>query len=171
MCLRIKAGLFDNMSIPFLSQYDESIPESWRSRACSVTNLFMVLKSRGVDTTVEALIGEGESIGAFGPRGWTHEGIVRLAHNHGVSAYAQEFRSRDENIATELRQKGLEKIKQNLPVIASIQKDNGSFHTITLVEATGEDFMVHDPEEKEPTRITEADFLKKWRGLSIFFEK
>lgn len=163
------------MSVPFLSQYDESIPEGWRSRACSVTNLYMVLKSRGVDTTVEALIEEGESIGAFGPRGWTHEGIVRLAHNHGVSAYAQEFRSKDAQIAETLQKKGIQKIRTTLegglPVIVSIQKESGSYHTLTLVERSEEGFLVHDPEEKEATYIPEADFLKKWRSLAIFFEE
>ena len=163
------------MTISFLSQYDESIPESWRPRACSVTNLYMVLKSRGVDTTVEALIEEGESINAFGPRGWTHEGIVRLAHNHGVSAYSQEFRSKDAQIAEALQKKGIQKIHSNLgkgfPVIVSIQKENGSYHTITLVNHPEEGFLVHDPEEKEATHMFEADFLKKWRGLSIFFEE
>ena len=163
------------MPVPFLSQYDESISEDWRSRACSVTNLYMVLKSRGVDTTVQALIEEGESIGAFGPRGWTHEGIVRLAHNHGVSAYAQEFRSLDEQKAEALGKKGIQKIhlhlEKGIPAIVSIQKENGSFHTITLVGSSENGFLVHDPEEKEPTVLEEADFLKRWRRLSIFFEE
>lgn len=163
------------MSVPFLSQYDESILESWRPRACSVTNLYMVLKSFGVEVTVSELIEEGESIGAFGSRGWTHEGIVRLAHNHGVSAYAQEFRSKDAQIAETLQKKGIQKIRTTLegglPVIVSIQKENGSYHTITLIEHSEEGFLVHDPEEKEATHISGLEFLKKWRGLSIFFEE
>lgn len=165
------------ISVPYLSQFDESVPAQWRERACSITNLAMVLRyfSLENDVTIEALIREGESIeGAFGSRGWTHESIVRLARNHGVSAYAQEFKSRDEGITERFFHEGVGKIRQQtnagVPVMVSIKKDNGSFHTVTIIHTNGTSVVYHDPEVGPSQMVSVEEFAKIWRRLAIFFE-
>lgn len=164
------------LDISFLSQYDESIPESWRPRACSVTNLYMVLSffNATENVTIVSLIQEGESIGAYGPRGWIHEGIVRLAHNHGMHAYAQEFRSAHKGIEKKLAVEGIEKIKEMLtkgyPTIVSIQKENGSYHTITVIGLSDTGFICHDSEIGGDQEIPLETFNLQWRKLAIFFE-
>ncbi|QQR82425.1 C39 family peptidase [Candidatus Campbellbacteria bacterium] len=164
------------LDIPFISQYDARVPESWRPRACSVTNLYMVLSffNTTENVTTTSLIQEGESIGAYGPRGWTHEGIVRLARNHGIRAYAQEFRSSNTTCEEKLTTEGIEKIKEVLasgcPTIVSVQKENGSYHTITVVGESDVGFLCHDPEIGEYQEVSLETFLKRWRKLAIFFE-
>lgn len=162
------------LDIPFVSQYSDSVPKDWQHRSCSITNLFMVLSffNVGKNITTASLIQEGESIGAYGPHGWIHEGIVRLAHNHGIHAYAEEFRSQDAGIAEQLAVHGIEKIKEMLkvgfPTIVSIQKENGSYHTITVVGVSGDGFICHDPEMAEANEITFEAFASRWRKLAIF---
>ena len=162
------------LDIPFVSQYSDSVPNDWQHRSCSVTNLFIVLSFFGVekDLTITSLIQEGESIGAYGPHGWIHEGIVRLAHNHGIHAYAEEFRSLDAGIAERLVMDGIEKIKEMLkvgfPTIVSIQKENGAYHTITITGVSDTGFICHDPEMTEVNEITFETFVSRWRKLAIF---
>jgi hypothetical protein len=165
-----------SLAISRISQYSDVVPRDWQHRSCSVVNLFMVLSffNATENVTVASLIQEGESIGAYGPHGWIHEGVVRLAHNHGVHAYAQEFRSLDGVLEQRLALGGITKIKEMLtkgfPTIVSIQKENGSYHTVTVVGTMDNGFICHDPELGEALEIPIEVFLKRWRKLAIFFE-
>lgn len=168
-------GLFGNMlSVPFHSQYGDEVPHDWQAHACSIVNLVMVLEFLTKHTFLIAeLIREGESIGGFGPRGWTHDAIVLLAHNHGVQAYRQEFRSCEDAVAEKLAHDGFHKIEKTVregtPVIVSVQKENGSYHTVTVIHTDENAVIFHDPEAGENQELSRDEFLKKWRRLAIFF--
>ena len=163
------------LSVPFYSQYGDDVPEIWRPHACTVANTKMVLDfflgAENVSSLAE-LITEAESTGGFGPRGWTHDTIVYLCHNHGLHAYRQEFRSRDARHEEKLSQEGVEKIKQALtngfPTIVSVQKENGSYHTVTVIGMTDTGFIYHDPETGPSQEMSFGDFVRQWRKLAIF---
>ncbi len=157
----------------FQSQYSDDVPEVWRPRACSIANVRMVLVSRGDDvSTMADLIAEGESMNGFGPRGWVHDALVFLLHNHGVPAYREEFRSRDDAHAEVLMRVGVEKIRESVraghPVMVSLQKENGSYHTVLVYEVTDDGFVYHDPEVGPSQSVSEEVFLKQWKRLAIF---
>jgi len=187
------------MILPVLyhSQFHAVNDPEWKSRACSVTCLAMVLaylapKIGGSAPAVNALIKEGQTINAIdSARNWTHVGIVRLAHNHGVHAYSQEFRSLDNGEPSRheprMVKEGIEKIVQTIeagfPVIASVKRGftaEGTAHTVVVVGTSRDSkgvlggFVVHDPDSEmspdgEGKTVDIDTFLKGWRKLAIFF--
>ena len=170
------------LQIPFYSQYDDIMDESWRSKACVVTCLKMALDFLSADVPpIDDLIQEGVSINGYTPYGWSHDAIVFLAHNHGVPAYKEEFRSANSAFQKNMEQIGLQRIittiVQKRPVIASVTKPNDSYHTVLIVGFEGEEarptnIIYHDPDTKNVgsafQKVSLLDFLEKWRKLAIF---
>ncbi len=170
------------LEIPFYSQYDDVLDETWRSKACAVTCLKMALDFSSTNTpSIDELIKEGVSINGYTPHGWSHDVIVFLAHNHGVPAYREEFRSANTNFQKELENIGLQRIimavTKKRGVVASIIKPNDSYHTVLTVGFEGEEMnpthiVYHDPDTKDGgsafQKVSLQDFLEKWRKLAIF---
>lgn len=176
------------LPVPYLSQYRDVIAPKRRRSACSVTCLSMVLAHLLPEDapSPDALYDEGESIGARDARGdWTHDGIVRLARNHGLLAYPQEFRSRrggePSRYEPEFMNRGVEKIRSSIargtPVIISITRRGGSTnHTVVVVGANEGGFVMHDPDAQNTQDgkniyLSMEEFQNIWRGLAIFFER
>ena len=178
------------LQVPFLSQHDASIDPKWQKETCTIVNLAMVLAHYGKDIKTSELITEGEAInGYLGETiGWDHEAIVRLARNHGIQAYKQEFRSNgeihQERIALEGIQKLARHIENSNPVIVSVRNNfdaERGFHTILLIGVTRDEnktvasFIYHDPDdnerEGENQRVEIDTFFEHWRRLCIFFER
>jgi hypothetical protein len=179
------------LNIPFLSQNDSSISLDWKGRSCAVVCLKMCLDfyKQGIPA-VEDLIKEGEIIGAYASGiGWKHDGLIRLAHNHGVPAYPEEFRSvkvslesktfSDSEFGDHLVNIGLQRIKdsinKNIPVIVAFLPGFGSvknFHDLVVVGfEENQGFIVHDPSDSDPKEsalIDEETFKKFWRKFAIF---
>jgi len=121
-------------------------------------------------------------------KGWKHDALVWLAHNHGVPAYKEEFRSDLINTETkefepsifseELRDEGVRRIKESLdkeiPVVVSFLPGFGSvsnFHLAVVIGYDEKGFIVHDPSDSSPKEshsISKEDFLKFWRKYAIF---
>jgi hypothetical protein len=181
------------LSVPYYSQFDEiKIPE-WKERGCAVACLKMCLDFARPNEIppIDDLIKEGEVINGYEPNvGWKHEALVRLAHNHGVLAYPEEFRSikvdidsksfSESSFEKNLLDRGIERIKNsidnNIPAIVSIQTNLG-FHQVVVVgyeDRLGDiiGFFVNDPDnrstEKKDLFVSLADFLKQWRKFAIF---
>jgi uncharacterized protein YvpB len=178
------------LTVPFLSQHSDVADPKWQKESCTIVNLAMALSYYGKKVTTEELIAEGESIGGYcGEKiGWDHESIVRLARNHGINAYRQEFRSNNKTHQKELTEKGIEKLAQhiqkgNVATVSVRNKFEASrgFHTILLIgvsrnlrgRITG--FIYHDPDnevtEGKNQIVDKQTFLIHWRKLAIFFEE
>jgi hypothetical protein len=191
------------LDVPYCSQISDIENPEWRDRACTVTNLKMALeyyaKQNGAEPVpaIGALIEEGIEIHAYDPAvGWNHEGIVRLARNHGVNAYAQEFRSMTIDRRTgssspsrysdKLLSEGVGKIAHHVeeghPVIVSVLPGFGSNtqnHTVLVMGvARGDDdsvrsFSCLDPFQERsagetPIEVPLERFTAFWRRLAIF---
>jgi len=174
------------MNVPYYSQMKDVRDPYWKNKACGIVVLKMALDYfNGKITTpnLEELINEGQKIGAFSSQGWIHDGLVFIAHNHGLPAHKEEFRSTDPKWQENLQEIGLIKIKKNLkennPVVVSVTKQfalNGAHHLVLLTGADDEGFYYHDPDSQKSQTganlfIEEAKFLKNWRRLAIFFYK
>jgi|SRR6185312_15958045 len=181
------------LSVPYYSQFDKIHDAEWKQRGCAVVCLKMCLDfaKPGDVPSIEDLIKEGEIIGGYVPKiGWKHEAIVRLAHNHGVPAYQEEFKSVHVDLAKktfsksefekDLIDKGIERIKNSIdsgvPVIVSTATPLG-FHQVVVVGyednvGTLTGFFVNDPDNRDGERkdffISLADFLHQWRMFTIF---
>lgn len=190
------------LDVTYFSQIDDVVNPEWRERACTVTNLKMMLEfyaATGSEPipSIDDLVQEGIEIHAYDPAvGWSHEGIVRLARNHGVNAYAQEFRSMaidrrtgsaaPSDYSEKLFSEGLGKIAHHVeaghPVIVSVLPgfgNNTQYHTVLIVGAERADdgsisgFWCLDPflertAGKEAILVDLERFKQYWRRLAIF---
>ncbi len=185
------------LNVPFYSQNDSSIPEDWKSRSCAIVCLKMCIDAYGekheaLISSIPELINEGLAIRGepYTNRvGWNHDAMVWLAHNHGVPAYKEEFRSDSAPVQSgsatpskfseNLRNEGLKRIKDSIergvPVVVSFLPGFGSkenVHHLVVIgfeEATG--FIVHDPSDSSPKEafvVSEDIFIKFWRKFAIF---
>jgi hypothetical protein len=182
--------------IPYYSQFLDVLNPDWKNRSCSVVCLKMALDYFAPENSpsLDDLIEEGVMIGGYGEHGWKHPSIALLAHNHGVPAYCEEFRSVTVNIHDKTFSKslfegvmletGITKIintlKQGGLVIVSVPRnmqEGGTFHTVLLTgfeEKDGgiEGFYYHDPDAENDSKkdqwITTQDFGVFWRKMAIF---
>lgn len=179
----------------FCSQYRDIKNEDWKSRACSICCLWMGLKSLKEDFNLspDELLEAGLYINAFvDPGFWKHDRLTVLAHNHGVPAYAEEFKSIPFGVETEYAESilnyGVNKIFNFLKnkegvVIASVPKDFQYFdkpHSVlfhSVLEENGKKYFVYNDSEKENEelgknlKIDIEEFKIKWRRLAIFLNK
>lgn len=184
------------MKIFFCSQKKDIQNEEWRNKGCSVSALWMALKSlnQDFDLSVDELLGEAISIKSFSEAGfWRHDKISVLAHNHGLAAYNEEFKSipfgEETKYARDLNKYGVEKIfnflkdKKGL-VIVSVPKNFSELnkpHSILLhnikADDKGNNFFVYHDSEKDngesgaDLEISLEIFEKTWRKLAIFLSK
>lgn len=191
------------IDVKYYSQHSDDISEEWRRKSCAIACVKMILDFMDSDDELSGqdLVDEGLVINGFSPEGhgWIHESLVRLLHNHGVSAYRQEFKSYffDKGTSALFDKKedsnkiyhvGLNKIikslKNNSPVIVSLGNGfNGAVNThmvlLTGTKETKENgiggFFYHDPNSKTEMEFEHAfmaidTFKKYWRKMAIFVE-
>lgn len=179
------------LNVPFVSQHSAT-DSFWKNRSCAIACLKMVLDFIKTENySLDELIKEGEKIGGYTDFGWLHDALVKISRNHGVPAYAQEFRSvpDDTEESKKLLNFGLEKIvksiENDLPVIITVREGFGSNTHTHIILVTGyqfsdtgilQGFYINDPDDrtgdkKEAFLVDIADFLKYWRKYTIFWDK
>lgn len=141
----------------------------------------------------DELLKEGLYINAFiDPGFWKHDKLAILAHNYGLPAYAEEFKSRPFGVDTEYADSildyGIEKMFNFLKnkqgtIIVSVPKDFKHFdkpHSVLLhgvkEDSDGRYFIYNDSEkltreEGENLEISLEGFKNKWRRLAIFINR
>ncbi len=183
------------MNIKYISQYRDVKDDSWKNRSCSVVALYMAISAlqKEFNLSVDELLAEAIKIQGYDPvNSWKHQSMAILAHNYGVGAYIEEYKSLPFGIETKYAKSleiyGINKIYDFLKnksglVMASIPKnfnDNGGPHVILLLEAIEENgsryFIYNDPgkdneAEGEKLKVSLEDFTNKWRKLAIFLNK
>ncbi len=185
-------------AVPFISQFDETSRSEWKARSCSVACLLMAISFiRNESVSLDDLIDEALLVKGWTPLGWTHDALTIVAHNHGVAAYREEFRSLRADVSTgtfspsvfaeELLRYGTNKIVSHIEqggvVIASIHRDwktSENFHTVLIIgfeknERGLAGFYYHDPDTEKEMRenkyISLSDFLLGWRKMAVFLGK
>lgn len=167
--------------VPFCSQRKDIRPE-WKNRACTMACLKMAMEfvTGQRMPILDALYEEAQAIqramlehGTITPKavatGLLHDVVVNVAHNHGVAAHKEEFRSRYFNLDVKpgeevlsanapygpaLYNYGLKRIMQSVnrksPVIVSVKRNfdpQSTNHSVLVVgyeERSG--FYYHDPD-------------------------
>ncbi len=194
------------LEVPYYSQHRDVIKSELRDRSCIMTCLKMAGDFLSpstlppIDQMMEEAMIHSQSMVEHGlisqpitPHGFAHDVIVSVAHNYGLPAYKEEFKSYslDENknpipgIYGDLMfQNGLKKISAmletgSLPIVSVMPglSDGKSFHAVLLVgfEENGgalTGFYYHDPdaekEEKKAVFLPLEEFIKFWRKMAIF---
>ncbi len=177
------------MHVPYQSQHAEDVPLEWRSRACGIVSLRMALCAYGAPVPdIATFIKEAEYVQAFSKEGyWVHQRLTWLAHNYGIPAYSEEFRSdtvdmtqgthAESPYALSLRDYGLQKITHTLMhgglVMVSVPRlfeQGGHYHLVLLVGADRNTFIYHDPDVTPGAalHISRETFLRYWRRYALF---
>jgi len=182
--------------VPYISQYSDSIEHDWQNRSCGIACVAMLLGYYNLeDISPMKLINEGVSIGGYCSHGWFHESLVRLLRNHGINAYAQEFRSVNVSpeqktfeispLETKMIDEGVAKIIHEIdadhPVMVSVApgfNTNKENHLVLIIgydfSDKKEKFLIHDPDaatEKQAhseMSVDIAQIRKFWRKFAIF---
>lgn len=165
------------LEVPYYSQLLDVDDKHWVSKSCAIVCLKMILDyHRKESVSLMDLIEDGNKKGGYGPSGWYHDSLVKLAENSGLKA------KRVEGIDVG---DGIKDIKNSLekgnPVIISAVKHilgQTKFHMVVITgfEEKGEKisgFYYHDPEsadrEKGQNLFVDVDtFINGWRRMAIF---
>jgi len=187
------------LKVPYYSQRTDVKDTEWQAHSCLIVCAKMVAEFLGSEViSADDWIKEGTYIGAYDGKFWKHEGVVRLLRNHGIFAYAQEFKTVDVDIKNGgmntgkksdfFLEKGIEKIVKKLdegtPSIVSIYKyftEKDRHHGVIIIGYKKDNnilkgFCYHDPEAPNEQGgeglFVELDkFEKGWKNLAIFVDK
>ena len=153
--------------IPAYSQFLDVEDKKWKSRACGIVALKIVLEYWGVKEKADDLIKLGLKQDAYIPGiGWKHGGLVSIA---------KEFGLRGENLDwfKDLPEEAFEKLLSKLekyPVLASIYKNfklGGSGHLIVLTGYENGWIFFNDPDSKTrkgiQNKVVVEKFLNGWK--------
>ena len=200
------------LEVPYYSQFKNVAREEFKpngsGKACAAACLKMALEfiKRERAPTIDELFDEAliiqEDMLRKGlitensiARGLPHDIIVFVAHNHGVPAYKEEFKSVSVDLkeksfsfnpdGEKMREFGISKIIKTLKEeglsIASVAPNfstNRESHLVLLTgfeEKNGEltGFYYHNPDdrggESKGLFVDMGDFREKWRKMAIFF--
>lgn len=179
------------LEVPFFGQYAADVPEGWQNKVCGIASLRMALAYvlRGaVVPEMTSLIVESEAIKGWTPYGLSHDAVVRLAHNRGVAAYREEFRSIKVDVssgsfsesahAKTLAEYGHTKLQEALvagcvPIVSITVPGKRDTHLVPLIGFSESGWYYHDPAEYDAQPgaglfITDEEFEQRFRNLVIF---
>lgn len=172
--------------VPYYSQHLDVLDSEWKNRACAVTCIKMLLESKGVVAPpLDEMIKHGLELGAHGPSGWIHSGLINLASKYNVALSHAEWRKSESKTSEELNEEGIRflvsKLRSRNPVIVSVIKkftEKDKFHMVVLVGFQEQDgvvkgFLYHDPDnmiyaDGENQVVSLEVFRDTWRRMAIF---
>src|SRR3989344_1766406 len=130
------------------------------------------------------MIKDGVALGAYGPSGWIHSGLIALAGKYGMKLARAEWRTTDIKTADKLNKEGIaflvSELRAGRPVIVSAIrrfKEADKFHMVVLVGFKGrgrgvDGFYYHDPDSRTRERgesqfVPIEIFRSTWRRMAI----
>ncbi|MDD3481057.1 MAG: papain-like cysteine protease family protein [Patescibacteria group bacterium] len=180
------------LEVPYLSQFDDVSDPEWKSRACGIACLVMVLGFyEGKLRPIENLIELGTDLKAYDKKyNWYDSGLCSIAGELGFTAFRRrwelskadtavfldEGRSEEDNEAynAQALKEGVytlvETLRLGSPVIVSVSKNFNEPHkghdiVLTGFEKDGEKllgFIYHDPNARGEKRANEFVGIDKF---------
>lgn len=172
--------------VPYYSQYLDVTSADWQPRACGLVCLKMLLDASHLATpSLDAMIVQGEAIGAYGESGWRHDGLVALGKQYGARLERYEWRRSETKTPDELSSEGIAflvtQLRAHKPVAVSAIKNfeiADKFHMVVLTGFEEEGgvvtgFYYHDSDTKvkgegENLFVPINTFSAKWRRMAIY---
>jgi len=177
------------LEVPYYSQRTDVFDPDWQKRACAMACLKMTLDFLGTKTpSLDEMIQQGVALNAYGPSGWIHEGLAKVALAYGKTIEPTEFRSEDKEEAEMFLNKGIialvRSLAEGIPVPVSAIKEfkhTDKFHMVILVGAKTEQgslegFYYHDSDansaDEGKNKFVPLDTFKKhWRRMALVAKK
>lgn len=145
--------------VPFLSQFSDLGHHEWRARGCGITALKMAMDFwHGVNSahpapSLEELLDAGLKAGAYREGiGWSHAGLVALAHRYGYAGFnvdvaAQSPTPKLPHEAWAMVAQELEHGPLLVSIFAGLDHRRGGGHIAVLTGAHDNLIFLNDPEE------------------------
>lgn len=157
--------------VPVYSQFLDVKEKKWRSRACGIVALKMVLDFWGIKKSADELIKLGLKKDAYIQGvGWKHKGLVLVAKKFGFKARNYDWYKDSYEVSFK---KLLPKLKKYL-VIASIYKNlkpGKSGHLVVLTGYENDQIFFNDPNSKTRggihKKVAAEKFLSGWKRRII----
>ncbi|MGM0482408.1 MAG: C39 family peptidase [Patescibacteria group bacterium] len=104
--------------VPFFSQSEDISLSYWKSRACGVASLAMIIEFHSPGrTSPQELLSEGLDSGYYlSGAGWTHQGLASLAHKYDLEGSPYDLSHMD----TETAYSRMRSLLEKGPIIASV---------------------------------------------------
>lgn len=164
-------------TVPFFSQKTHITEPVWQSKGCGVTSLKMIMeywKQKNPTNSapeIATLISKGLDIKSYiKDVGWSHQGLVNLAHNFGYGGYNMDLAKINKEEAWNMLVSDLKKH----PLVVSVhpkfdpQKNGG--HLVAVTGLHNNEVLINDPDEVKgmgTKKLTKEEFLKSWKQRYI----
>lgn len=158
--------------VPEFSQHLDVKEKEWKSRACGVTALKMLLEYNNSDSpSIDELIKIGVEKDAYIPNiGWKHRELAEIARDFKLKSRNFDWA----NLAPEEAFKKLKSYFPENPVLASIYKDfddRKGGHLIVLTGMENDTIFYNEPYAKKRQEIRRSvhkdKFMKGWKRRII----
>lgn len=160
----------DNIfSVPFFSQFNDITPAEWKKVGCGIASLAMIIEfyEPGA-TTVDTLLKEGISAGAYSDAGWSHAGLINLSKKYGLNGTSNDLSgSTMDSAFTRLKH-----VLDEGPVMVSVHytfdPKNPIPHLVVINGVRDGKVYYNDPAEKSGGRAISVDqFQSAWKKRYI----
>ncbi len=159
-------------AVPFYSQFKDISSAKWQKVGCGIASLAMVVDYFSTSTiSVDKLLSQGITAGAYSEDGWTYSGLIALAKKYGLSGESRILY----NLSSDAAFKKLKKDLQSGPVLASVHykfdPKNPIPHLVVLTKIEGGMVYVNDPAAiTGDKKIPVDDFIKSWKKRYIVLQ-
>jgi ABC-type bacteriocin/lantibiotic exporter with double-glycine peptidase domain len=157
--------------VPFYSQFVDIKYPPWQKVGCGVTSLAMLIDYYTSAVSVNTLLGEATSSGAYDTRaGWTYQGLINVAKKYSLSGTSYDLGS--SKVGTAFAQ--FKTYLADGPVMASVHYkfDPKSTipHLVVIDRLVGDTLYYNDPAAKAGEQsISVANFEKGWKKRFLVF--
>ena len=156
--------------VPFYSQFTDISATEWQKVGCGIASLAMLIDyyTPG-EITVNDLLNEGIAANAYESNaGWSHEGLIGLARNYGLTGEAVYMSDQSMTTAFDNLKKALEEGPVMVSVHYTFVPTNPIPHLVIVTGVENGEIHYNDPAEKSGDgTVSIEQFQSAWKKRYI----
>lgn len=155
-------------AVPVFSQFKDISSAKWKKIGCGIASLTMLIDYyKPGETTVDDLLDEGIASDAYiADAGWSHQGLVNLAKDHGLSGTTHDLSGESMTDAFEK----FERAVQAGPAIASVHytfKPTNPIPHLVVITGIKDDTVYYNDPAAGSGSISATTFKNSWKQRYI----